>query len=281
MKIEYREVSFSYDSTQALKDVSCQIESGSSVLVVGHNGSGKSTFLKLMNGVLKPTRGAVRLGDVKTGDKRVSELAGLCALSFQNPDDQLFASSVMKELRFGVENIAGDDSLVGEVARILHLEGCLDSNPLSLTYALRRLVTIGGSAAMNTPVLALDEPTAGLSLREKNYLGDLVSLVKSHGKTIVIVTHDLNFLLPFADTLLMLSHGGIRYFGSRDGLFDRRDVKQFMAGCGVKYPIYTRMSSTLGVTAHCFGPEELVEELVKRKAGTTRRTNGQHQLEGA
>ncbi|MCL5267069.1 MAG: energy-coupling factor ABC transporter ATP-binding protein [Bacteroidetes bacterium] len=281
MKIVYDGVSFSYPSKTALKNVSCEISPGSVALVVGHNGSGKSTFLKLMNGILKPTQGDVRLEDVNTRDKRVSELARYCALSFQNPDDQLFASTVMKELRFGSENIMGDGSLVDAVSGILHLEDYLQMNPLSLTYALRRLVAIGGSMAMDTPILALDEPTSGLSQREKAYLGSLISHSKSLKKTVVIVTHDLNFLLPFADDILMLSHGEVRYFGGRDNLFDRNDVRQLMAGCGVRYPIYARMSATLGAGKYCYEGKELIDELIKRKAGAAQRTNGQHQLEGA
>jgi energy-coupling factor transport system ATP-binding protein len=281
MKIVYDGVSFSYPSKTALKNVSCEISPGSVALVVGHNGSGKSTFLKLMNGILKPTQGDVRLEDVNTRDKRVSELARYCALSFQNPDDQLFASTVMKELRFGSENIMGDGSLVDVVSEILHLENYLQVNPLSLNYALRRLVAIGGSMAMDTPVLALDEPTAGLSQREKAYLGSLISHAKGLRKTVVIVTHDLNFLLPFADEILMLSQGELRYSGGRDNLFNRKDARVLMAGCGVSYPIYARISSAVEAGKYCFDAKELVHELIKRKAGATRRTNGRHQLEGA
>ncbi len=281
MKIRYERVSYSYQLKSALKNVSCEINSGSVLLVIGHNGSGKSTFLKLMNGILKPTLGNVWLSDVNTKDKRISELARFCALSFQNPDDQLFASTVRKELKFGSDNIMGDGRLIDKVADILHLRDNLETNPLSLTYALRRLVAIGGSMAMDTPIIALDEPTAGLSRREKAYLGDMVADAREREKTLVIVTHDLEFLLPFADDILMLSQGEVIYSGSRDGLFSAAGARKMMAESGVRYPVYARMSATLGLERHCFECGELVEELKKRKAGATRRTNGQHQLEGA
>ncbi len=180
MKVKFDRVSFTYGSTEALKDISCEFGSGRTVLVVGHNGSGKSTFLRLMNGILKPSNGEVYLGDTSTREKPVSELARRCALSFQNPDNQLFAQTVAKELRFGIDNIGGDGSLLGPVIEAFHLGEHLESNPYSLTYALRRLVAIAGSGTMNTPILALDEPTAGLSLREKKYLGNLISLLKGH-----------------------------------------------------------------------------------------------------
>lgn len=281
MRVRYDRVSFAYESTNVLTNISCEFEFGKTVLLVGHNGSGKSTFLRLMNGLLKPTEGDIHLDGVNTKDKRASQLAKMCALSFQNPDDQLFAPTVRKEISFGIENTKGNDTLFDPVVGMLHLNDYIESNPYSLPYALRRLVAIAGSAAMNTPILALDEPTAGLSLREKNYLRELIPFLKSRSKTIVIVTHDLNFLLPFADKLLLLSCGEIKYFGDRDKFFDRKDARSLMRGCGIKYPIYVHISSALGLTRQRFDAEEILEELRKKRAGATQNRNGQHQLEGA
>ncbi len=274
MRVTYNGVSFAYNSTYAVRNISCEMESGKMTLVVGHNGSGKSTFLKLMNGILKPSAGEVCLGDIATKERRTSELARQCALSFQNPDDQLFAPTVEKELRFGIDNIGGDGSLLGAVVEALHLGDYLESNPYSLTYALRRLVAIAGSAAMDTPILALDEPTAGLSLREKKYLRDLISLLQRQEKTIIIVTHDLEFLLPYADDLLMLSRGEIKFTGRRDDLFRKGDARELMRQSGISYPIYPRLSSAVGIGETCFDAVQIVESLMKKRAGATLRTNG-------
>ncbi len=281
MKVRFENVSFTYDTRTALKNVSCEFDSGRTILVVGHNGSGKSTFLKLMNGILKPTVGRITLGETITDGKRTSELARLCALSFQNPDDQLFAQTVKKELRFGIDNIGRGDGLFDSIVDTLHLAEHLKSNPYSLMYALRRLVTIGGSAAMGTPILALDEPTAGLSLREKKYLGTLLAFLKARGTTVVMVTHDLNFLLPYADDMLLLSHGEAQFSGERDRLFAGKDARDLMRRAGIGYPAYARISSALDLELPAFSAEEIVECLKKKRAGTTRRTNGRHQLEGA
>jgi energy-coupling factor transporter ATP-binding protein EcfA2 len=281
MRVKFERVSFTYGSTEALKEVSCEFVSGKTVLVVGHNGSGKSTFLRLMNGILKPSNGEVYVGDTSTKEKAVSELARRCALSFQNPDDQLFAQTVGKELRFGIDNIGGDGSLLGPIIEAFHLGEHLESNPYALTYALRRLVAIAGSGAMDTPILALDEPTAGLSLREKNYLGNLISLLKGRGKTIAIVTHDLNFLLPYVDDVLMLRKGEVQFAGGRDDLFARADGRELMRRSGISYPVYARISSAVGSDEVRFSAEEIIDGLIKKRAGTTLRTNGQRQLEGA
>ncbi len=264
MRVKYEGVSFAYGSTEALRDITCEFGSGRTVLIVGHNGSGKSTFLRMMNGILKPAKGTVYLGDVPTKEKSTSELARRCALSFQNPDDQLFAQSVAKELRFGIDNIGADGSLLQPIIETFHLGEHLGSNPYSLTYALRRLVAIGGSSAMNTPVLALDEPTAGLSIREKEYLGGLISLLKKQGKTIVIVTHDLNFLLPYADDMLMLSHGMAQFCGRKEALFERGDGRELMRRSGIRYPVYARISAALGSDRVCFGPEEIIDLAAKK-----------------
>ena len=281
MKVTYDHVSFAYQTTAALKDVSCEFESGRTALVVGHNGSGKSTFLKLMNGILKPASGHVHLGETETSGKQTSELARSCSLSFQNPDDQLFAPTVEKELRFGIENIGGDGSLLDPVVETFHLGDHLKSNPYSLTYAQRRLVAIAGSAAMDTPILALDEPTAGLSIREKRNLGDLILFLKGRGKTIIIVTHDLNQLLPYADDLLLLSHGAVQFNGRRDDLFGRKDARELMKRSGISFPVYARISTAIGLENPSFGADEIIEGLLKKRAGAAQRTNGQHQLEGA
>ncbi len=281
MKVIYSRVGFSYPSTSALRNISCEFGSSRTTLVIGHNGSGKSTLLKLMNGILKTTAGEILLGDVSTAGRRTSDLARRCALSFQNPDDQLFAQTVEKELRFGVENTGGDLSLLKPVVDKLHLRDYLTLNPYSLTYAARRLVAIAGSATMDTPILALDEPTAGLSVREKDYLADLILFLKAKGKTLIIVTHDLNFLLPYTDDIVMLRHGEIRFAGMKEELFAGRGSRKLMQDCGVSYPAYVRLSSALGAERVMFDDVEVVGWIEKKRAGATRRTNGQHQLEGA
>jgi energy-coupling factor transporter ATP-binding protein EcfA2 len=264
MRIKYQNVGFSYGATEALRNVGCEIQSGRTVLVVGHNGSGKSTFLKMTNGILKPTNGTVYIGGTSTKDRSTSDLARLCALSFQNPDDQLFARTVEKELRFGIDNIRAGCSLLQLIIDTFQLSSHLNSNPYSLPYALRRLVAVAGSAAMDTPVVALDEPTAGLSIREKGYLSELLSLLKSLGKTLVVVTHDLNFLLPFADDLLMLSHGEIQFFGRRDELFERKDGRELMRRSAISYPVYARLSAALEIGHVCFEASAIIESLPKK-----------------
>ncbi len=281
MNVKYEHVSFAYRTAFALKNVSCEFGSGRTTLIAGHNGSGKSTFLKLMNGILKPTEGSVYLGDMPTRGRQTADLARFCAMSFQNPDDQLFARSVEKELRFGIENTGTDGSLLGPVEELLHLRDHLESNPYSLTYAQRRLLAIASSAAMDTPVLTLDEPTAGLSVREKKFLADLIAFLKEKSKTMAIVTHDLNFLLPFADDILILRHGELQFTGRRDELFSEKVGRELMKRSGVTYPVYPRISSALGLGKDMFDPEEIVGSIEKKRAGATRRTNGQHQLEGA
>jgi len=280
MDIEFSHVTFYYKSNLALRDITCEIAEGTTLLVAGHNGSGKSTFLKLMNGILKPTEGEITLGGESNVNKRTSELAAKCALSFQNPDDQLFAPTVKKELHFGIGNIHADDSLIGPIATLLKLGEVMERNPYSLTYAQRRLVAIASVAVMNTPILAFDEPTAGLSIREKAYLGDLIALLRKMKKTLVVVTHDLNFLLQYADSLLLLAHGKVEYFGGRDMFFDRKDSRQILARCGITYPVYPRISAATNLKAHYFIAADVADSLKKREPAPPS-AQGQHQLEGA
>lgn len=283
MKIKFDCVTYSYGITNALDDVSCELAPGTTTLLAGHNGSGKTTFLKLMNGILKPSAGEIWLGEMKTTDFRLSQLAAFCAMSFQNPDDQIFASVVSDEIRFGMENIGGDDSLLGATVRILHLDNVMNANPFELNYATRRMVAIASSVVMNTPVVVFDEPTAGLSLHEKGYLADLIAFLKERGKTIVIATHDLDFLLPWSDSVLMLSRGRIRYLGSRDALFSMRDARSIIRESGIRIPNYVRISKALDISKPCFNAGEIVEGLTSGKGEPAPPTkkDGQRQLEGA
>lgn len=263
MRISYERVSFSYGSTEVLRNISFAVESGRTALVVGHNGSGKSTLMRLMIGLLKPSTGRILLGETDTVSKRTSELARLCALSFQNPDDQLFAPTVEKELRFGIDNVKNDGRLLDPVISSLSLGPHKESNPYSLTYALRRMVAIAGSAAMDTPILALDEPTAGLSVREKRYLADLIRLLKERGKTIIVVTHDLDFFLPYTDDIVMLSHGEMVFGGERDVLFGKEDARDLMSRCGISLPAYPRLSAAIGFDKAFFSCADILRSLRK------------------
>jgi energy-coupling factor transport system ATP-binding protein len=266
MRVAFDSVTFSYGEYPALKTVSFEIESGTTTLIVGRNGSGKSTILKLMNGILKPTAGRVVLGETDTRTKKVSELSRSYALCFQNPDDQLFADTVSRELTFGIDNIGTGRNLLDLVIDTLELRPILSSNPYSLSYAMRRLVAIGSVAAMDTPVLALDEPTAGLSFREKEKVALLLQKLKSRKKTLVIVSHDLNFALPICQKILLLSKGSILFFGNRGEFFSKEDIRQVMRASGMTFPIYPRMARALGLTQPAFTCNEL---LIGLKAATT------------
>lgn len=261
MRVVYRDVMFSYEEHIVLNEVSFEIESGSTTLIAGRNGSGKSTLLKLMNGILKPTRGTVLIGETDTGKEKVSKLSHSCALCFQNPDDQLFADTVSKELIFGIENIGSERDLLDLVVSTLGLSQVLNFNPFSLSYAMRRLVAIGSVAAMNTPVLALDEPTAGLSFKEKERVELLLEELKARGKTLVIVSHDLNFTLPICNNILLLNKGNVEFFGDKEEFFLKDDVRRVMRDSGIIFPIYPRMASVLGIKQPVFTCKDLLAGL--------------------
>ncbi|MGC8594276.1 MAG: energy-coupling factor ABC transporter ATP-binding protein [Candidatus Kryptoniota bacterium] len=261
MRVAYENVTFSYGEYPALHRVSFEIESGSTTLIVGRNGSGKSTLLKLMNGILKPSHGKVIIGQTDTREKKVSELSRSCALCFQNPDDQLFADTVSKELNFGIKNIGTDGNLLDLVVTTLGLTPLLNSNPYSLSYAMRRLVAIGSVAAMNTPILALDEPTAGLSFKEKEKVSSLLQNLQNRGKTLFVVSHDLNFALPMCKNFLLLDRGTVGFFGNKDEFFSKNDIRRVMRSSGMTFPIYPRMAKALGLKRPAFTCNELLAAL--------------------
>ncbi|MCG3253814.1 MAG: ATP-binding cassette domain-containing protein [Candidatus Heimdallarchaeota archaeon] len=213
--IEFIDVSFSYDKKgiTVLNNLTFKIEKGEFVAFVGKNGAGKTTLLKHINGLLRPTIGEVKIEDEDIVKKPLSEMAMTVGLAFQNPNHQLFAETVMKELEFGPKNLGSDpneiEEKIQEIAEHFGITHLLERNPLELSGGEGRLVSIASVLTMNQSILVLDEPTFGQDYRQKKRLGHFLKSLSEKGITVIVVSHDLNFILDFAQRIIVLSHGEI------------------------------------------------------------------------
>ena len=199
MRIEVEDLYFSYPSgVEALRGVRLEIESGQKVAIIGQNGSGKTTLVKHLNGLLRPTRGAVRIGDWVTTGRSVAQLAARVGYVFQNPDDQLFKGAVHDEIRFGPANLGWPakqiESQVQAAANLLGLAGRLEINPYDLSPTWRKRVAMAAVLAMNTPIVVLDEPTTGQDYHSVQELAEILSTLHGQGKTIIAISHDIDFV---------------------------------------------------------------------------------------
>jgi energy-coupling factor transport system ATP-binding protein len=226
--IEVVDVTFDYpDGTRALETVSLEIEAGSRVGIIGQNGSGKSTLVRHFNGLLRPSTGAVRLDGADTAGRHVAELARTVALLFQNPDRQIFASSVRKEVAFGPRN-AGlrGEALDQTVARALAAVGLVDAaetHPYDLGFSRRKLLALASVLAMETPVVVLDEPTTGQDARGIALVQRIVGDLHAASRTVIAISHDMRFVAESFDRVVVMRTGRIILDGSPGEVFAEPD----------------------------------------------------------
>ena len=211
--IDIRQLSHLYPGSDqyALQGIDLQIARGEWLAIIGVNGSGKSTLIKHLNGLLKPTSGFVIVDGEDTQDRRVGELARVVSYLPQNPDQMIFSSSVRQEVAFGPRQLGRQgqqlEDQVTEALGLLSLASYAEHPPAVLGYGLRRQVALASVLAMNTPVMALDEPTVGLDLEITQRLMDIVSARHQQGTTVIMITHDLQWVARYAQRVAVLYQG--------------------------------------------------------------------------
>ena len=218
-RIDIHEISFSYPGSAqyALQGINLQIARGEWLAIIGVNGSGKSTLLKHLNGLLKPTAGAVYVDGLDTRTRQVGELARVVSYLPQNPDHMIFSASVRQEVAFGPRKLGMQgqtlEDRVTEALDLLGLAPYGEHPPAVLGYGLRRQVALASVLAMDAPVLALDEPTVGLDLEITQRLMDIVSARHVQGTTVVMITHDLQWVARYAQRVAILYQGRLVAWG--------------------------------------------------------------------
>lgn len=218
-ELEHRYEDGSAGEKVALHDVNIKIEQGEMIGLIGHTGSGKSTLIQHLNGLLKPTSGAVFYDgkDINDSDFSKKKLRSKVGLVFQYPEYQLFESTVIDDVKFGPKNI-GMDSLKIDMNSFEALkqvgigEDLLDVSPLELSGGQKRRVAIAGVLAMEPEVLILDEPTAGLDPSGRDEILDLVAkLHKERKMTVILVSHSMEDVARYVERLIVMNHGTVAF----------------------------------------------------------------------
>ncbi len=254
-------VSFSYGDVTALEDVSLEMDAGC-VCILGQNGAGKTTLMKHLNGLLKPSSGRVLVRGEDTRDHRVAHLARHVALAFQNPDDQLFQSSVEREVRFGAENMGFPpeeaEKLVERALDLMQLRDVRHRKPYDLGLSWRKRVAIASVLTMASPVVVLDEPTGGQDAEGIMLLGSLVEHLVEEGRLVVVVTHDVEFAALHADRIIAMHDGRVLLDGTPREVFARGEV---LAHTHVHPPASMLIGQRLGLVPLPLTPQELLAAL--------------------
>ena len=212
--IEVKNVYFTYpNGVEALRGVSLQIDKGEFVAIMGQNGAGKTTLVKHFNGLLKPTKGEVIVDGVNTKETSVATLARKVGYVFQNPDHQLFCETVEKEIAFALKNFGFDEELIKKrvdwALNLLGLTQYRESSPFMLSGGERKRLALASVLAWDPEVVILDEPTIGQDYAQKEKLRQFILQLRAQGKTIVIVTHDVEFVADCSPRVVLMANGRI------------------------------------------------------------------------
>lgn len=233
MGIALENVSFTYQegtplASTALSDVSLTIEDGSYTALIGHTGSGKSTILQLLNGLLVPSQGSVRVFDIfitsTSKNKDIRQIRKQVGLVFQFAENQIFEETVLKDVAFGPQNFGVSEEEAEKIAReklalVGINESLFDRSPFELSGGQMRRVAIAGILAMEPAILVLDEPTAGLDPLGRKELMNLFKKLHQSGMTIVLVTHLMDDVAEYANQVYVMEKGRLVKGGKPSDVF--------------------------------------------------------------
>jgi len=231
----------------ALKNISFDVAEGEVLAVAGHTGSGKSTLIQIVAGLIDVTVGAIEIDGLPVADKKIRRRVGIV---FQYPEHQLFEETVEKDIAFGPRNFGLSDAeisaRVDEAMRQVGLDAALKKvSPFELSGGQRRRAAIAGILALKPKYLILDEPTAGLDpLAKENLLQEIFGDVKRSGVTIILVSHNMDDIARFADRVIVLAQGEKIFTGTPRELFAQEKILQ---RAGLESPPITQLMKTLGV----------------------------------
>lgn len=217
---------------QALRDINLEIRDGEFIGLIGHTGSGKSTLIQHLNGILKATDGCIYYNDQNIYDEkyRMTELRSHVGLVFQYPEHQLFEMTVLKDVCYGPKNLGLDDAAAEERARealsmVEMPEKDYEKSPFELSGGQKRRVAIAGVLAMHPDVLILDEPTAGLDPKGRNDILDQISdLHKQTGITVILVSHSMEDVAKYVDRIIVMNRGEIFMDGAPKEIFKNSEL---------------------------------------------------------
>ena len=253
MNIKVTNLSYSYNNGKsfAIKDVSTEIFDGEFVSIVGHTGSGKSTFIQNLNALLVPTSGTVTVDEFtienKLKIKNIKQLRKKIGIVFQFPEYQLFEETIEKDILFGPKNfLMNKEELEGLASKVLNVVGLDDSflqkSPFELSGGEKRRVAIAGILAFDPEVLIVDEPTAGLDPISANNMMELFKKLNEMGKTIILVTHNMDHVLQYSDRVLVFKDATLHKNARPIDLFNDFDTVKRL---GIDVPKVVELTSML------------------------------------
>lgn len=250
-ELRLESVGYTYpDGTRALDGIDLVVEPGTSLALVGANGSGKTTLVRHLDGLLRPSTGRVLLDGEDTAKLRVAQLARTVGLCFQLPDHQIFGRNVRDEVEFGPRRLGlADEEAFARTTAALERVGMADqlgTHPGDLGETRRKLLTIASVLAMETPVVALDEPTTGLDARGVALVKGIIADLVAEGRSVVGISHDMRFVAETFKRVAVLDDGRVTLEGSPSEVFAEEQWPK-LREAGLEPPMAARLGAQLGL----------------------------------
>lgn len=261
--IELKDVTFEYpNGFSAVENVSINVNKGEKVAIIGQNGAGKTTTVKMMNGLLRPKTGEVLVDGINIKDKTTASVSKKVGYVFQNPGDQLFNSTVYNEISYTLrhEKMSEEEikKRVSYAAKLCHIEDKLSANPYDLPFSIRKFVTIAIVIANDCDTIILDEPTAGQDLFGIEWLKEIIDELHSKNKTIITITHDMDFVIDNFERVIVMAHKNVIGDGLVSDIFwDFETIND----AAIKQPLIAEVTNKLGIDKKFVKMEELLEYL--------------------
>lgn len=266
-QIELKQASFRYpNGFLANEDLNLIVKKGERVAIVGQNGAGKTTAVKMMNGLHKPCQGDVFVDGKNTKDYTTAQIAKDVGYVFQNPDDQIFNQSVYAEIAYMPKYYKLSEEeikkRVSEAAITMKIERFLDKNPFEIPYVIRKFVTIAAILATQPKYIILDEPTAGQDLNGIRILSELLDILQEREIGVITITHDMEFVADNFERVVAMANKHIIADGTAREVFSREDV---LKQSKIKKTQIGEIASEVGLGNDILNAREFVERWKKIK----------------
>lgn len=257
-KLEIERLHFAYDkATAVIKGIDLVLDDRKTA-IIGQNGSGKTTFVKLLKGLLRPDSGRILLDGTDLATLTVAQIAKKIGLVFQNPDDQIFKNTVLDEVIVGPLNIGQslDEAMASSRAALAQVElvGVENVNPYDLNLAQRKMVALASILAMDTPVVIFDEPTMGQDVAGKAIIKKVIENLQAEGKSVLCILHDMDFAAAVFERIVVFSQGQLLLEGDAREVFSKKELLQ---QAYLDQPQAMKIAQALGIPGNLLSVEEV------------------------
>ena len=247
--VEIENLKYTYpDGTVALKNLSIDIEKGKKVAILGSNGSGKSTLLQHFNGLIIPQEGSIKIKRINVEKESIHDIRKIVGLVFDNPDDQLFSTTVYDDIAFGPRNLKYNEEkvqeVVGNAIELVNIKDLKDKQPFNLSLGQKKKVAIAGVLAMEAEILVFDEPFSGLDPQSLEQFLSIMSTLHEIGSTIIVTTHDVDIAYDWADECIILNDGEVLDQGNISLLED----EELMFKANLRIPTLYKIFSNTNIS---------------------------------